>query len=136
MFAESDEPTSDLVAIDSRSLQIEWRMKFATIDQQALGDSLRITLGDEIMAVTPDGAHLLLNATEAGGYSLEEPSRLLVIDRNTEAQVRAIPLPGSSPGSSWSVRHNCAPQQSVDRAGFATAEKHAVPPGSLPITPG
>lgn len=80
MFAELDNPTSELVAIDSRSLQIEWRMRIATLEQQALGDSLPIAIGGDIMSVTPDGKRLLLNATEenAAGFAIFDLSARIV----------------------------------------------------------
>lgn len=64
--AELDDPTTEIVAIDIRSLRVKWRMRLTALDQQAVSDSLHLTIGGA-MAVTPDGTRLLLNATGPDG---------------------------------------------------------------------
>lgn len=66
LSAALDDPTIEIVAVDTKSLRIQWRMRLTAFDQQAVSDSLHLTIGST-MALTPDGKRLLLGATTPNG---------------------------------------------------------------------
>jgi len=82
LLAELSFPTRELVAIDTRSLRIEWRVSVATLEQQAAtGVSI-----DGAMTVTPDGSRLLMQATSSRGDGIA------VVDLHTRVFADFIPL--------------------------------------------
>lgn len=86
LFAELDNPSRELIAIDTRTLAISWRVHVAQLEQQALSDSLPVSIGGDIIAVTPDGTRLLLNATEEAGEGF------VVVDLHSRAVSGFDPL--------------------------------------------
>jgi len=86
LSAELDDPSKELIAIDTRSLTIPWRVLITQLDQQAQSDSIRVAIGGDIMAVTPDGTRLLLDATEEAGDGF------VVVDLHTHAVTAFDPL--------------------------------------------
>ncbi len=80
-----DDPTTELVAIDTRALHVQWRLQLATLEDHALHDSLPVSLG-AAMAVTPDGSQLVTRAADTQGEGVA------VIDLESRAVVDFIPL--------------------------------------------
>lgn len=80
-----DDPTTELVAIDTRALRVQWRMPLATLEQHALHDTLPVSIGSA-MAVSPDGARLFTQAADANGEGLA------VVDLQSRTVVDFIPL--------------------------------------------
>lgn len=80
-----DDPSTELVAIDTRALRVQWRLPLATLEEHALNDTLPVSIG-AAMAVTPDGARLVTQAADAQGEGIA------VIDLQSKRVVDFIPL--------------------------------------------
>lgn len=85
LHTELDFSTREIVAIDTRSLRIEWRVHTATLEQQAAGESLPVSIGGT-MAVSPDGGRLLIQA------AVGPDAGIAVMDLGTRTVVDFIPL--------------------------------------------
>jgi len=82
VLAELSFPTREIVAIDTRSLRIEWRVPVATLEQEsATGLSI-----DGAMTVSPDGNRLLVQASSSSGDGIA------VVDLHLRVVTNFIPL--------------------------------------------
>ena len=86
LFAELDLANREIIAIDTRTLEISWRVDIAQLEQQALADSLPVSIGGNLMTTTPDGTRLLLNA------SMQDGEGFVVVDPNSREVTGFDPL--------------------------------------------
>jgi len=80
-----DNPTDEIVAIDTRSRRIEWKVDVAALQQLGLADSLSVSIG-YAMTVTPDGSRLLIRSANNG------VDGIAVMDLRSQAIVSFFPL--------------------------------------------
>jgi len=80
-----DDPSTELVAIDTRALRVQWRVPLQMLEQHALHDTLPVSIG-AAMAVTPDGMRLVAQAADAQGEGVA------VIDLRSQSVVAFVPL--------------------------------------------